>query len=794
MIAPRWRKVLRDLWNNKSRTLLVVFSIAIGVAAIGMVASTNAIITSELPASYTKIHPTHARVFTSPFDDDLILILGKIEGVDEVEGRLSINVRLQINSEEWRDLELIVMEDFNDIRINKITPESGKWPPEEGELLIERASLILTESDVGEHVLIETPNGKRRELKIVGLAHDLTTPAGTFTNLPKGYISFDTLKTFGYDRTYNELLVRVEGDSLSREYISQVMKRVESKIEKGGRTVGGTIIPNPGQHWFETYLAPISAVLIILGIVILLLSALLIINTITAIMAQQVRQIGMMKSVGATTSQVVILYETSMFLIGLLALIISIPLATLGTRFAVNTIIGIINFDVSNINIPSDIILLQFFLCVLVPMVVALVPILRGAGISVHEAINDYGLNRVNFGEGSIDQVLSYIRGLPRPLLLSLRNTFRQKSRLILTIIALTLGSAIFIAVMSVYSALITTLDEALGYYGFDIVVTFSRPYRIEQIEAELDKLEGITSAENWGFTSTRIVNADGSETNTIILVAPPTETELINPSVLAGRWLLPEDEQAIVINTEVLREAPDVRVGHEITMTVDGTPKKWLIVGIVRSVMTGPMAYTNYPYFSRVMGRYGLASSVYLATDQHDQIYQDQMARTIEEHFERVGINVSSISKVAELRATAINQFNVIFIFLIMMAILLTIVGGFGLTGTMSLNVIERTREIGVMRAIGASDGTVMRIVIVEGVLIGIISWILGVFLAYPIGWLLSQIIGGGFLQSPLIYTYSLPGALIWLLVVSGLATFASFLPARNATRLPVRDVLAYE
>jgi len=794
MIAPRWRKVLRDLWNNKSRTLLVVFSIAIGVAAIGMVASTNAIITSELPASYTKIHPTHARVFTSPFDDDLILILGKIEGVDEVEGRLSINVRLQINSEEWRDLELIVMEDFNDIRINKITPESGKWPPEEGELLIERASLILTESDVGEHVLIETPNGKRRELKIVGLAHDLTTPAGTFTNLPKGYISFDTLKTFGYDRTYNELLVRVEGDSLSREYISQVMKRVESKIEKGGRTVGGTIIPNPGQHWFETYLAPISAVLIILGIVILLLSALLIINTITAIMAQQVRQIGMMKSVGATTSQVVILYETSMFLIGLLALIISIPLATLGTRFAVNTIIGIINFDVSNINIPSDIILLQFFLCVLVPMVVALVPILRGAGISVHEAINDYGLNRVNFGEGSIDQVLSDSRGLPRPLLLSLRNTFRQKSRLILTIIALTLGSAIFIAVMSVYSALITTLDEALGYYGFDIVVTFSRPYRIEQIEAELDKLEGITSAENWGFTSTRIVNADGSETNTIILVAPPTETELINPSVLAGRWLLPEDEQAIVINTEVLREAPDVRVGHEITMTVDGTPKKWLIVGIVRSVMTGPMAYTNYPYFSRVMGRYGLASSVYLATDQHDQIYQDQMARTIEEHFERVGINVSSISKVAELRATAINQFNVIFIFLIMMAILLTIVGGFGLTGTMSLNVIERTREIGVMRAIGASDGTVMRIVIVEGVLIGIISWILGVFLAYPIGWLLSQIIGGGFLQSPLIYTYSLPGALIWLLVVSGLATFASFLPARNATRLPVRDVLAYE
>ena len=772
----------------------MVFSIAIGVAAIGMVASVYTIITRELPASYAEVNPAAGRILTTPFDDELVYVLRNIEDVKEVEGRKSTSVRIKTGPDTWRDLELIVFDNFDGIRINKIWPESGSWPPDEGELLIERASLELTQSEVGDTVQIETPNGQQRELKIVGLAHDLTTPAGTFTNQPKGYINFETLETFGYAKDYNELLVTIDGDSLNREYVRQVLNRVESKIEKGGRTIFGTIIPDPGRHWFESYLTPMAAVLGVLGIVILMLSGLLVINTISAMLAQQVRQIGMMKAVGAQTYQIFILYETSMLIIGLLSLAIAVPLGQLGTRMTVGIITGIINFDISNISIPPQVFIIQLVLSVLVPMLVATIPILSGSSVTVHEAINDYGLTRVSFGNSFIDKALGYVRGLPRPLLLSLRNTFRRKLRLSLTLIALTLGSAIFIAVLSVYAALMSTLDEALDYYGFDILVTFSRPYRIEQIEAEVSRVPGIVTAESWGIASTRIKNLDGSETNTIILVAPPTETELVDPTVLAGRWLLPEDEAAIVINTDVLTEKPDIRVGHEIVMNIDGSEQSWRVVGIVRSVMTGPMAYTNYPYFSRVTGRYGLASAIYLATEKHDPSYQMEMAKILEDYFERVGINVASTNVVAQLRATAVTQFNVIFIFLLLMAVLLSIVGGFGLTGTMSLNVLERTREIGVMRAIGASNSAVMQIVIVEGVLIGLISWLLGIFLAYPLGRLLTDIVGRGFLRSPINYAYSTTGAFIWLIVVVILAIVASIIPARSAISVPVRDVLAYE
>jgi putative ABC transport system permease protein len=111
-----------------------------------------------------------------------------------------------------------------------------------------------------------------------------------------------------------------------------------------------------------------------------------------------------------------------------------------------------------------------------------------------------------------------------------------------------------------------------------------------------------------------------------------------------------------------------------------------------------------------------------------------------------------------------------------------------------MSLNVLERTREIGVMRAIGASDGSVLKIVIVEGVLIGLLSWLFGAVFAVPLSRLLSDAVGVSIFQTKLSYTFSLEGVGLWLVVVIVLATLASLLPARNASRVTVREVLAYE
>lgn len=205
-------------------------------------------------------------------------------------------------------------------------------------------------------------------------------------------------------------------------------------------------------------------------------------------------------------------------------------------------------------------------------------------------------------------------------------------------------------------------------------------------------------------------------------------------------------------------------------------------------------IAYTNYPYFSREVREAGLARELRIVTERNTADFQTQVAQRLEEHFRSVGLRVMSSATAIGEYNRIVGQFNILVYCLLIMAVLTALVGGLGLMGTMSMNVLERTREIGVMRAIGASDGSVLKIVVVEGVLIGLISWSMGLLLAFPISGFLSAQIGTIFLGSPLSYTYSVSGAVMWLTISVGLSGLASFLPAWNASRLTVRDVLAYE
>ena len=157
-------------------------------------------------------------------------------------------------------------------------------------------------------------------------------------------------------------------------------------------------------------------------------------------------------------------------------------------------------------------------------------------------------------------------------------------------------------------------------------------------------------------------------------------------------------------------------------------------------------------------------------------------------------GVAVDSVFTIERLRRITGGFFDAVVYLLLAMGFLIAAVGALGLMGTMSTNVLERTREIGVMRAIGASDGAVQRIVVVEGILIGLLSWLVGGALAYPVGALLSGAVGRVLFQASLPYTFSASGVFTWLAIVIVLAGVASFLPAWNASRLTVREVLAYE
>jgi putative ABC transport system permease protein len=137
---------------------------------------------------------------------------------------------------------------------------------------------------------------------------------------------------------------------------------------------------------------------------------------------------------------------------------------------------------------------------------------------------------------------------------------------------------------------------------------------------------------------------------------------------------------------------------------------------------------------------------------------------------------------------------FSIVVAFLVLMALLLAAVGGLGLTTTMSINVLERVREIGVLRAIGASNVSVRKIVLLEGIAIGFLSWMVGMLLSFPISRFMSEQLGLALIKVPLSYEYSILAAILWFFVLQIVAVIASLGPARNAVRLTIREVLAYE
>ncbi|MFP4436149.1 MAG: FtsX-like permease family protein [Chloroflexaceae bacterium] len=797
MFSPRWKKVVGDLKGNPTRTLLVVLSIFIGVFAVGMILSSQAILTRELRDTYLATMPAHATISTpgeDSFDDDLVNVIRGIREVEDAEARRSLSMRARLGPHQWQDITLVAIPDYDDMRVNFINPVRGAWPPDEREVLIERSGLGTLQADIGDSVTVELPDGTRRTLPITGVAHDLSRAPTLFTGMVVGFISFDTLEWLGESRDYNEVSILVAGDGTDQAYIQTVANEVYDKIRKSGRDPAFPVVPEPGQHPINFLIDGLVLIMGVLGVLSVFLSGFLVTNTISALLTQQTKYIGIMKSIGARLPQIVAMYLVLVMSFGLIALALAVPLSQLGARAFAGYIAGEFNFDLVNLSVPSNIYLIQAVVSLVVPVVAALIPVFGGSRISIREAISSQS-GAGSFGTSMFDRVIQRIRAFPRPVLLSLRNTFRRKGRVALTLMTLTLGGAIFISVFSVQESLRLTVDDVFArLYSFDVGIGFDRPHRLEYLESEALSIPGVAIVESRRQTFTRIRYSDDSESDSMFLEALIPDTATMNPRLSAGRWLSMEDENAVVLSSGVLKNDPDIGVGDDIVLVIKGHETTWRIVGIMPTIGDERNAFVSADYYGRVAREVGTTDALWITTDRRDPALQTQVSQALEEHYRSLGLNVVFNQTGSALSDQINSQFGGIVASLAVMSVLIAIVGGLGLAGTMSLNVLERTREIGVMRAIGASDMSVLQIVLVEGILLGLVSWCLGAALALPISKLLSDAVGLTFFNFALEFRFSVGGLLTWLAISMVLAVVASVLPAWNASRLTVRDVLAYE
>ena len=797
LFAPRWRKVIRDMWSNKARTTLVVMSVAVGVFAIGVVTGAQRVFLSALNDSYGGSNPASGTVIVNgEFGDELIETIRGMREVAIAEGRRETNLRYRLSEiDEWQTIELISVADFEEMEISKIIPKGGAWPPPDKQMLMDTTSLEYLEIELGAPIFVETAEGKVRQMEITGLVRDQNGPPASMTGIPTGYINRETLEWLSEPRDFTRLAYTVAENPLDKAHIETVGDQIRNKIENSGLEVIFIRIPNPGQHPLNTVLQPLLLVLTGLGGLALALSGFLVINIISAILTQQTRQIGIMKSIGGQRGQLIALYLATVLAYGGLALLIAIPLGAAGAWGLTVFLADFFNVELTGFTVSTGVIIIQALVAVLVPFLAAFFPIISGTRVTVHEAINNYGLGKGRFGTSWIDQFLQRLRGLSRPVVISLRNTFRRKTRLTLTLLTLTLAGTTFITIFSLRDSMFSTLDGILALWQYDINVRFEDAYRSSKIEQILADNPQISGMEGWGSASVRRVRPDGTESDNLSLTAPPAETKMLRPQLLEGRWLAPDDANALVINTDFIQDEPDVGLGDEVVLEIGSSKQTtWQVVGLIQGTTIGSGLFANYDYYAELVSEVNQVREVQLTTTTKNRLEQTTIAKSLEVEFEQAGLDVSRIATIAEIRSRVQTGFNFLLRFLLSMAVVLAIVGGLGLSGTMSINVLERVREIGVMRAIGASDWIVLQIVLVEGIVIGLLSWLTGALLALPLSRILSNRLGLLLLENPLSFTYSTIGLSLWLTIAIGLALIASYLPARSASRLTVREVLAYE
>jgi putative ABC transport system permease protein len=781
MLEPRLLKLWRDARAERGRLTLMLLAIAVSLSALGAMLGAWAILEREITRSYASTRPAHATLELPAGVDEAALALTRSHPlVAEADAREVTLARIHVGR-DWRPLLLFTPPSFERLTINRFTSETGAWPPPHGSIAIERSAQTMADAGQGDEVEVKAPHGAVRKVLISGIVHDAGLAPAWQERSVYGYATPETLAALEGSPTLHELRVRFRQEPAHVAAVEALAQELGQWLNARGVVVTELRVPPPRQHPHQRQMTTVLLLLVGFAALTLVLSAVLVATSLAALLARQVREIGVMKTLGARSRQLVSLYALLMLGLGASAAVAALPLGILGARVGARAVSRMLNFDLLDISVPSWVLGAQAASGVGLPLLLALFPIVSATRATVRDSLDAHGARPVS-------QAVAW---LPR----TARDLLRRPKRLALTLSLLAIAGALFTTALSVAKAWDKNLAKIQETRHYDVEI---RLHTAKPVPLALQAIRGVRTAEWWGYAPAAFAQSGRIDTvrtypdrghGSLTLLAPPARTRLISFPLLAGRWLRDDDLSGVVLNHVAAAQNPRATVGARVLLSAEGNTLPVRVVGIVEEVGSAGVVYMNRAHFEASFGPPRLARVVTDATSATDRA---EVIRHVEDVLASGNAPVEAVLPFTELR-TAVGDHVIILVrALVALAFVLAAVGLLGLTSAMTTAVIERTREIGVMKAVGATSGRVLRLILAEGALTAFGSVALAFLVTLPLTALVESLIGRlGFL-APLPFVVSTTALVSWLLLVTVFGLLATWLPARRAAGIPVREAIS--
>ena len=798
-MTTRWIKIWRDVRVGEGRMSMIVAALAVSLAAVVAMLTTFAVLRREVPRSYMASNPASAQLSLSVEPDDALLAAIRARpGILAAERATTRSARLVLPDGERIGLLLFVVQDFATSTIGTVRPDSGQWPAPAGSILIERSAMALTKSAIGQRIDIELPNAGRRTIAIAGTVHDLGVAPAWQEQVVYGYISAATLAALGEPVSLDNLRLVVSDPAATAESIETTARALTAWLNTRNVQVFAARVPPPRLHPHQTQMNAVISMLLAFSLLGLALGAMLTAAVINGLLAEQVRQIAIMKAIGARSTQIGALYLSMVAGLGLIAVAAGLPIGVFIGRKLIAVVGELLNLRIESLALPWWVYATAIVLGIATPLVATALPIRRAAWRTVRAALDDHGVG-ADGGAANL-RWLTRVRFRSPALTRAFRNVFRRRGRLAMTASLLAGAGALFIASLDLKAAWERNVNDAVRDRDFALEVRLRGGAPREVVLRAVAATPGVARVESWSRAGASRAHAgdldvtggypDGGHGSFSLREAPP-DTRAVAHRMAAGRWLIPGDSDAVVLNGMARSIAfADVQVGDTVTLRVDRRPVPLRVVGFVREPLTAGSAMVSPATFARATQRADSTNTVRVTLAP--SITERDGTRRIVDALERVGVAVGSVTAESRVAGAQGGHIYILVFSLAVIALVMAVVAMIGLASSLGVSVLERTREFGVMRAIGCRSSDIIVTVLAEGLVIALLSAVAAIAMSQ----LVSEIVGrvlASISNQELTLSLSSASVALW---VAGLllgATLVSWYPARRAARLTVRDALAH-